>query len=91
VLHADPRLKRQEGERVVPLIQKDLAAAPGGHTKTMQQKARRGDATPDLFLKQLNIKTDETLEKNPFETLEKTPKNHCNHTQYPDKTHATSR
>jgi hypothetical protein len=36
------------------LIRKDLAAAPRGHTKTMQQKARRRDVTPDLLLKQLN-------------------------------------
>jgi hypothetical protein len=33
----------------------DVLPTPrGGHTETMQQKARRRDATPDLLLKYLN-------------------------------------
>jgi hypothetical protein len=31
-----------------------LPVPGGGHTKTMQQKARRRDATPDLLLKHPN-------------------------------------
>jgi hypothetical protein len=31
-----------------------LSAPGGGHTKTMQQKASRRDATPDMLLKHPN-------------------------------------
>jgi hypothetical protein len=33
----------------------DALPTPGGHTETMQQKARRRDATPDLLLQHPNI------------------------------------
>jgi hypothetical protein len=69
-----------------------LLTQGGGHTETIQQKARRRDATPDLLLKHpnttvatLRLKTDETLEKKTLKTLE----SHCNHTQHHHKTHTT--
>ena len=70
--------KRGRGRRLRFRTHRRMDALPapgGGHTEMMQQKARRRNATPDLFFEtseynscNIRLKPDETLEKPPENT-----------------------